>query len=1510
MKTIKVFLASSSELKEDRVQFEIFINRENKEWIKKGYFFELIIWEDFVDAMSLTRLQDEYNKAIVDCDIFIMLFFTKVGKYTEEEFSIALKQFQSTKHPIIYAYQKDIPFRPTKEFQTVTKFTKRLDKLGHFCSTYTSNEDLHLKINKQLIKLFLFGNQSVEYPSPPVKKELTKFEKIANDEIIGRENELKEIRDILFDDKKVIIVNGLGGIGKTMLAQAYASRFYDDYKYIAWISQGDEPAIKAFINNKELIKNLGLDYSELSRYEENEQVKRILTRHSDINDKPNLLVIDNSDKTICDIKQYLPGTPDWHVLITSREEIGIEHNCVNKKLDFLREEKAIELFKKHCDIKIYSDDQIYTLLKTVEYHTLTIEILAKTAKLRRTKFHKILCALEDDLKASISLSRETEQIDRITTYLKSIFNFTKLDENEIWVLKQFCFLPPDYHSANIIEILFQIEKLNWYEDFYMALNSLEKKGWLLYNKETDSFKMHRIIYEVAIAKIPPLYEDIKLLFQKIGELLDSEEDVDDYLEHTEWMPFGENILELIVKYKVFNQFETKPEIYTIQKNIGWLYDEIDEYEKAKIALERALESATKDLGFENTFVTDCQSKLAMILNKLGESEKARDFLEQVIETDIKILDNESDLLALHRNNLAVVYATIGEYNKALDLMTVVIESEIKNFGDKAARISIRYSVLAGIYSYLKENEKAKEYYEKSLEINRMHFPENHPRIAHTLFSLGVLYFDRDNKKAKEAFEKAFNIYSEHFKENSENVASAEYYLGMLYLSEIKDTNDKIEIEKACNFLERSLSTRIEKNGINSLAVAQIQYILGIILYYTKNEKEEGKDILEAVLKTRIEKLGENHKDVADVQFQLGKVYSDMEENEKARDLFERALRTRTEQLGENHADVADVQFELGGVYYQLEEIEKALKLYEKVLAFYKNTLEPNDQKIGNIQFNLGRIYSEKGENEKAKEVFESSLTIHIKTYGEEHKETSLVEYKLAWVYYQLEENEKARELYEKVLTFNKEIEEKDERFIAIIENELAQVYIALEKYAGAIELLESSLASRIKIYGEEHVEVAKVQFILGRIYYQLDENEKAKDILEKVLDFSIKKYPEDDHNIGDVLLELGRVYSDLNDKKKACDLLEQSLNIHIKIYGKEHVEVAKVQFILGRIYYLLDENEKARDILEKVLAFSIAKYPEDDHSIGDVLLELGRVYSDLNDKKKACDLLEQSLNIHIKKYGEEHQEVAIVQQLLGGIYYQLDENEKAQELYEKVLAFYQNTLEPNDQKIGNIQFNLGRIYSEQGEDEKAKEVIESSLAIHIKNYGEEHQEVAVVQQLLGVIYYQLDENEKACQLMEEALKIYRVLSKQNPGKYNYRVANVLRDLAYFQYKTNLKKAVQITKEATDILTTIDQKDDRIKSDISICHARMARYMILSKQFSEAEKNARLAVESDPLKTVSQKNLAHSILYQGKYNEAEAYYKEFKNDADIREQILLDFDEFEQAGITDPGVAKIRVLLEN
>jgi hypothetical protein len=108
MESKKIFLASSSELSEDRKEFEIFINRKNKDWIvSREIFLEVVQWEDHLDAMSKTRLQDEYNKAVRECDIFVMLYHTKVGPYTLEEFETAFGKFQEKNKPIIYTYFKD-----------------------------------------------------------------------------------------------------------------------------------------------------------------------------------------------------------------------------------------------------------------------------------------------------------------------------------------------------------------------------------------------------------------------------------------------------------------------------------------------------------------------------------------------------------------------------------------------------------------------------------------------------------------------------------------------------------------------------------------------------------------------------------------------------------------------------------------------------------------------------------------------------------------------------------------------------------------------------------------------------------------------------------------------------------------------------------------------------------------------------------------------------------------------------------------------------------------------------------------------------------------------------------------------------------------------------------------------------------------------------------------------------------------------------------------------------------
>jgi hypothetical protein len=164
--TTKIFLASSAELKDDRREFEILINRKNKAWAAQGVLLELVLWEDFLDALSPTRLQDEYNKAISQCDIFVMLFWTKVGKYTEEEFEHAVGQFKATRKPFIYTYFKDAPVSTGSVdedgLMSLLQFKKKLAALGHFHTTYKNVEGLQLHFLQQLDKLV--ANGFIEFP--------------------------------------------------------------------------------------------------------------------------------------------------------------------------------------------------------------------------------------------------------------------------------------------------------------------------------------------------------------------------------------------------------------------------------------------------------------------------------------------------------------------------------------------------------------------------------------------------------------------------------------------------------------------------------------------------------------------------------------------------------------------------------------------------------------------------------------------------------------------------------------------------------------------------------------------------------------------------------------------------------------------------------------------------------------------------------------------------------------------------------------------------------------------------------------------------------------------------------------------------------------------------------------------------------------------------------------------------------------------------------------------------
>ncbi len=157
MQTKKIFLASSEELRADRIAFELMIGQLNQDWVPRDIFFRLVVWENFIDAMSKDGLQQEYNKAAQDCDIFVLLFFTKVGRYTAEEFEAAFGAFRAGNKPLIYTYVKDdliLTGDIDEEIVTLLDFKKRLAALKHYYTRYRSADELKWLFSRQLDKLY------------------------------------------------------------------------------------------------------------------------------------------------------------------------------------------------------------------------------------------------------------------------------------------------------------------------------------------------------------------------------------------------------------------------------------------------------------------------------------------------------------------------------------------------------------------------------------------------------------------------------------------------------------------------------------------------------------------------------------------------------------------------------------------------------------------------------------------------------------------------------------------------------------------------------------------------------------------------------------------------------------------------------------------------------------------------------------------------------------------------------------------------------------------------------------------------------------------------------------------------------------------------------------------------------------------------------------------------------------------------------------------------------------
>ena len=672
------------------------------------------------------------------------------------------------------------------------------------CSEKNKTGDLNVGGNVRIGDKHYYNQQA------PLPKYLTRDPTgKAKEDIIGRKQELNDLRELLTQGKSALLVNGMGGIGKTTLAQVYVHEYKGEYKHIAYIEQTKDCFRTDLVNHYTLIRNLKL--SEESKNLD-DAFRNIVNALTNIGDKPNLLVIDNATAALAQWYRYLPKE-GWHILITSRDHIATA-GLQTKEIGFLSEGEAITLFKKHAKRAKVSEDFVKELVKQLEYHTLTIEVLAKAANKHWTET-KITEALQTDAIVNVQIAhKEDSKIERITSYLKAIFDASKLTKDEQWLLKQFVCLPSYAHDYDILSTLLCSEEEQETDFLIDTLDALANRSWLQYEEEKGSYKMHRIVKEVVAQSMGVVEKDVESLIENLTDKLNTEGKKISVAETFPYIPYAQSLLSIV---------EAKSEdLNNLQNNLGLSLQAQGNLKEAKERMHQALSFAEVHYGTSHPMTAIRYSNLAMIYDDLGDLVKAKEFTEKAIVIAESHFGISHPTTAIRYSNLGHIYQTLGDLVKAKEFTEKAIATAESHYGTSHPTIAIRYSNLGHIYQGLGDLVKSKEFTEKAIAIAESHYGTSHPQTGTYYSNLATIYKGLgDLEKAKDLTKKAMKIDELNYGELHPTTAIRYSNLGQIY----QGLGDLV---KAKEFTEKALAIFTERLGDDHPNTKTVQHNLDII----------------------------------------------------------------------------------------------------------------------------------------------------------------------------------------------------------------------------------------------------------------------------------------------------------------------------------------------------------------------------------------------------------------------------------------------------------------------------------------------------------------------------------------------------------------------------------------------------------------------------------------------------------------------------------------------------------
>ena len=727
MKTIKIFLASSEELKDERNTMADLILHLNKLFKGRGLEFDLEKWEYLDASMTGMRKQDEYNEVLKQCDICMVLFWRKFGSYTGEELDTAYKRMRQNDKPYkIYVFFKnpnsDEISQELKDF--IANYEQRFG--GHFFCKFQNVDTMKLEFLLQLenYQKDLIGEKAIEVRNEHVYVDYEALVDLNNIPFAAQNEGFKKMQSelaSLYEDIEKLrqeLEKNETALEKAKQMQA---------------SDPDNPGFKMFVE---------MAQQGIEKTENNLQDK--------INKKNKLEEdFEREQQNLFNTARRI--TEQRGMIISDRMNRAIEafESGDAKRADIILDEAEKDADQALADIRIAKQ----VGLKSLE------ELILKTS----TKMSNLSIPIELRVTETLKIYEKADKLAQEIGYADDKYAKLLFDEAEF--LKKHAF---HEKSSTVYELVIsKIERVygnnfsglipiyNAIGELYYVQSKYEQqKEW-----HTKALNLAIKCYGIQNIETAESYNDLGIALEHLGDIKNSLDCIQKAYNIRKTL-LGENHLDTAESYNnlgcYYSQMGDDEKAIDFHKkslaireklsnnsllvsqscnNIGSSYYQLGDYSLAREYFLKSKDIIVSNLGIQHPDYADVCNLLALIAEAEHKLDESLNLYMESLRIQERVFGKDSIPYALVCGNIGCLYFYMGKMKESGHFHRIATKIYEKLCGADHPDTALQYDNVGYIYGELRNFEKSAEYYKKALVVYEKVYGSEHPatqRVKETL----------------------------------------------------------------------------------------------------------------------------------------------------------------------------------------------------------------------------------------------------------------------------------------------------------------------------------------------------------------------------------------------------------------------------------------------------------------------------------------------------------------------------------------------------------------------------------------------------------------------------------------------------------------------------------------------------------------------------------------------------------------------------------------------------------